>query len=1194
MMPQNWVGETIGGRYVIDSLLGQGGMSAVYRATDPNLRRMVAIKLIHTHLSVDPNFVDRFKEEAAAVARLRHPNIVQVHDFNIDGETYYMVMEYLIGETLQARLKRLNAEQRYMPYPEVIRYCIQLCGAVGYAHNHELIHRDIKPANIMLDVNGEAILMDFGIVKIIGGEYHTATGATIGTAMYMSPEQIRSERSDERSDIYSLGVTLYEMISGRAPYKADSAMTLMMKVLNDPLPDLRRIRRGIPEGLVAIVEKAMAKDQKDRFQSMEEMASALQTASDQVASFASVATVVDDEHIDEAVSPYLTVQDQVETSIDSTELESTEAPPREELEFEEIEHPREAERVPTAPTVQDLPVEQVPAPQQKAPIKAQETKRLNYRRIIIIAAVLLLLAAATVVGYIYISSQGAPDTQLTPISQPPAPINDQTAQYVVNLGRWETNSFIEQLANAPDGEMLGTAHNRDWERFSKYRFYGGLWGVASGSLQNYLLGHDQWVNSVAFSPDGALLATASDDEKVLLWGVSDGNLEREIEASLGAIAAVDFSPNNLLLAAGSSSGDIGLWQLSDDHLLRTLRGHLDSLNDVGFSPDGQLLASASDDQTIILWQVSDGSPLHTLRGHKGSIHSLAFSPDGSLLASASHDFTIGIWQVADGSQVSFLPGHSEAVLDVAFSPDGSLLASASADGTLRLWRATDGELLHILTDNSESITSIAFSPEGHLLVSAHSDGVIRFWGLSESLPLEEGTPLTETEPPASTPTLAAPLQETTPTPASLAASGPWALFSNDEGMWVANQDGSALTNLIPEPVEGVYDLNNAVSPDGRYLAFLTARDTFHDLTLHVIILPEGENVLQLPLTSSQTEPDDDAIQGDPMLEIASAISLPENPVWSPDGRFLAFLGAHEGPTSDLYKYSLESGEVTQLTDGISQGIKPTWSPDGEYIVHSGVSTLGTGAGYDLDAVWAALADGSDVLTLYRPESGDEIWLGWADAETLLVYSWSAVCEAYNLRAVNVVANEIHPLWENNFHTAALDPDSGTLALAVREAFPMCGDEVAVGLYLIFPYGQETIQVATDQDVTIDRTSELIWSDEREQFLMGTENGLVAINTSGELNRIPAPGANSPVLSPDGSMLAWRFTSLQDSVGVWVAEWDTEPRQIYDQNAGWALWTANDSLLFIGSDGMYLAREPDFEPVLVQPDFWASGIALAGR
>ena len=154
-MAKSWIGETIGGRYEIDSLLGQGGMSAVYRATDPNLRRMVAIKLIHPHLSVNPNFVNRFKEEAAAVARLRHPHIVQVHDFNVDGETYYMVMEYLTGESLQAHLNRFNKSNRFMTYPKVIQICTQMCDALGYAHRHELIHRDIKPANIMLDIQGE-------------------------------------------------------------------------------------------------------------------------------------------------------------------------------------------------------------------------------------------------------------------------------------------------------------------------------------------------------------------------------------------------------------------------------------------------------------------------------------------------------------------------------------------------------------------------------------------------------------------------------------------------------------------------------------------------------------------------------------------------------------------------------------------------------------------------------------------------------------------------------------------------------------------------------------------------------------------------------------------------------------------------------------------------------------------------------
>ncbi len=298
MSSQSWVGKTIGGRYQIEALLGQGGMSAVYRALDPNLRRTVAIKLIHPHLSADPNFIGRFKEEAAAVARLRHPNIVQVHDFDLDGETYYMVMEFLIGETLQTRLKRLNSTGRHLSFTDAIRICLQICDAAGYAHDHELIHRDIKPANIMLDVNGQAILMDFGIVKIIGGEYHTSTGATIGTAMYMSPEQIRGERINDCSDIYSLGVTLYEMISGRPPYQADSAVTLMMMVLNDPLPSLRDIREDIPEELLAIVNRALAKDKSIRYQSMAEMAVDLKQILGNLNGFLPAATVADNNKVE--------------------------------------------------------------------------------------------------------------------------------------------------------------------------------------------------------------------------------------------------------------------------------------------------------------------------------------------------------------------------------------------------------------------------------------------------------------------------------------------------------------------------------------------------------------------------------------------------------------------------------------------------------------------------------------------------------------------------------------------------------------------------------------------------------------------------------------------------------------------------------------------------------------------------------
>jgi len=740
-VPHDWVGKTIGGRYQIESLLGQGGMSAVYRAVDPNLRRMVAIKLIHPHLSVNPNFVNRFKEEAAAVARLRHPNIVQVHDFDQDGDTYYMVMEYLIGETLQARLKRLDASGRHMPFPEAARVCLQLCGAVGYAHKHELIHRDIKPANVMLDLNGQPILMDFGIVKIVGGEYHTATGATIGTAMYMSPEQIRSERLDERADIYSLGVTLYEMVSGRTPYQADSVMTLMMMVLNDPLPDLRESRPGIPESLVAIIEKALAKDPLDRYQTMEQMAVDLEQVADSLHSATEVVTEVDESQVPESTSDAAPPAELAELQERSTEPEQVEVPTTGPAPLPS--HPPATQGKVSdgsaPPTVQDLPPEPIAAMREIETPKPRRALRLGRRTVIITVTALLLLGIVSVIAIIYINSTRPPALQLTTVSQPPLAITDQTAQFVVSLGSWSTSSSIEELAYSPDGKLLGTVNNRDWVRFSDYRFYGVLWDVGAGALQNYLLGHTAWIYSLDFSPDGQLLATGADDTSLILWRISDGSFIRKIETQFGGITGLDFSPNNLLLAAGSWDGVVGLWQVRDGQLLRSLQGHENSVRDVAFSPDGNLIASASDDNTVILWGVSDGSLLHALPGHTASVLKIVFSPDGTLLASASEDGTVGIWQVSDGSQVRTLRGHSETVYDIDFSPDGSLLASASGDTTLRLWSVTDGELLQMLAGGDEGIISLAFSPAGHLLVSAAGDGVLRFWGLSEAIPLETQT-----------------------------------------------------------------------------------------------------------------------------------------------------------------------------------------------------------------------------------------------------------------------------------------------------------------------------------------------------------------------------------------------------------------------------------------------------------------------
>ncbi len=275
MTRPTWIGKKLGGRYLIQELLGQGGMSAVYKALDQNLNRIVAVKLIHPHLSTDPEFVRRFEEEAWAVAQLRHPNIIQVFDYNHDEDVYFIVFEFVPGETLQARLKRLHENERRMDIDKTISVGASVADALDYAHSRNLIHRDVKPANVMLNVNNEPVLMDFGIVKIMGGTQHTATGAVMGTARYMSPEQIRGERVDERTDIYSLGVLLFEMAGGRAPFEADSAMTIMMMHINDPVPNLRQLRPDVPPGLVHVINKTLNKDREQRFSRASDIAKTL-------------------------------------------------------------------------------------------------------------------------------------------------------------------------------------------------------------------------------------------------------------------------------------------------------------------------------------------------------------------------------------------------------------------------------------------------------------------------------------------------------------------------------------------------------------------------------------------------------------------------------------------------------------------------------------------------------------------------------------------------------------------------------------------------------------------------------------------------------------------------------------------------------------------------------------------------------
>jgi eukaryotic-like serine/threonine-protein kinase len=255
------LGTTLSNRYRLEARIGSGGMSTVYRALDETLQRQVAIKLLNREVASDSDQLERFRREARAVAQLSHPHIVGVIDAGEDENRPYIVFEYIEGETLKERIRRVGR----LPIPEAVAYAIEIARALGAAHARHIVHRDVKPQNVLIDEEGSAKVTDFGIARTLDEEGLTADGRVLGTTDYVSPEQALGQHVNGQSDLYSLGIVLYEMLTGEVPFKGENQVAVAMKHVREVIPDVQSKRPEVSAALAAVVDTATAKRQEDRY-----------------------------------------------------------------------------------------------------------------------------------------------------------------------------------------------------------------------------------------------------------------------------------------------------------------------------------------------------------------------------------------------------------------------------------------------------------------------------------------------------------------------------------------------------------------------------------------------------------------------------------------------------------------------------------------------------------------------------------------------------------------------------------------------------------------------------------------------------------------------------------------------------------------------------------------------------------------
>ena len=609
--------------FEIVRVIGRGGMGIVLHAIDTCLQRDVAIKVLDPELSKDELAGQRFCREARAAASVSHENVVAVHQVERDDvkNLPFLVMELITGISLE---KRLEKEGR-LSLREIVSIGMQTAAGLAAAHDKGLIHRDIKPGNILLEMSGQRVkLTDFGLARAAEDVRLTRSGMVAGTPLYMSPEQAIGEELDARSDLFSLGVVLYELAAGEPPFMGKTPLAVLKRVTDEqPIP-LGEKNPDLPEWFVHIVDKLLAKKPEDRYQSAREVANTLEQFWVLLKSS------------DTIKCPKKKAADLRRSIVVGTLAGLATLLVGGLAAFFLLPH-------------RDRPEDRIPMP--------------------------LHVFKGGTSGALWSLDVSKDGTHIaTGTDDGTVKLWDIAGEKVAWTLPAAHKAPVWALALSPSGDLLATGGD-DGRTV--------LWDVKTQKGRE--LTEAGGARAVAFDADGRRLVTGGRNGTVKVWDVATGAKLAEAAGHSGIVGAVAFSPDGKTLASAGSDKTIKIWDAATGSLTLTLSGHENGVYGIAFAPGGRRLVSGSWDRTLRVWDLDSGNTLAKLEGPTQDVWSVAFHPAGKLFASAGEDQMVRVWSVETNKEVTAFRGSTGAILNVRFTPDGAALIAGGKDSIARMW-----------------------------------------------------------------------------------------------------------------------------------------------------------------------------------------------------------------------------------------------------------------------------------------------------------------------------------------------------------------------------------------------------------------------------------------------------------------------------------------------------------------------------